>query len=120
MLAALVFLVACSTSHSASEKAKAQQLVAATESADVAPGLTVQAAEALYGSSAPQLCDALDDGISTAEQLLLTGNPSGRRGKLVTDDAITYGRLVVQTYCPKKISEYDDLVDDIDGTEVTR
>ena len=84
--------------------------MSATESAGVASGLTVETAEALYGTSAPQICDALDGGVSSAESLLLTGNPAGRRGKVVTTDAITYERLVVQTYCPDQLSTYDDLV----------
>ena len=77
-------------------------------------------AESLYGTSAPQICDVLDGGVSSAESLLLTGNPAGRRAKLITTDAITYERLVVQTYCPDELSTYDDLVSDIDATETTR
>ncbi len=51
--------------------------------------------------------------------MLLTLNPSGRRAKLITTDAIAYERLVVQTYCPDELSTYDDLVSEIDGTETT-
>ena len=76
-------------------------------------------AESLYGSSAAQVCDALDGGVSSAESMLLTLNPSGRRAKVITTDAITYERLVVQTYCPDELSTYDDLVAEIDGTETT-
>ena len=76
-------------------------------------------AESLYGSSAPQICDALDGGVSSAESLLLTLKPSGRRAKVITTDAITYERLVVQTYCPDQLSTYDDLVSGIDGTDTT-
>ena len=61
----------------------------------------------------------LDGGVSSAESLLLSGNPSGRREKLITTDAVTYGRLVVKTYCPDELSTYDDLVADIDATETT-
>jgi hypothetical protein len=118
-LGVLVLLAACSSTSSAEETSKAQQLVAATASAGVAPGLTVDTAEALYGTSADQICDALDGGVSSMEKFLLTGNPSGRRGKLISTDAVTYGGLVVKTYCPDQLSTYDDLVDDIDATEVT-
>jgi hypothetical protein len=120
VIGAVVLLAACSSSHSAEENSKAKELVAATRSAGVASGLTVDAAEALYGTSAPQLCDALDGGVSSAEQLLLTGNLTGRRDKVITADGVTYGRLVVETYCPGELSTYDDLVDDIDATKVTR
>src|SRR4051812_22050610 len=91
LLAAAALLASCSSTHSADEQSKAKELVAATESAGVAPGLTVGIAEALYGSSAAQLCDALDGGVSSAEQLLLTGNLTGRRDKVITTDAVTYG-----------------------------
>jgi hypothetical protein len=79
----------------------------------------VEVAEALYGPSAAQICDALDGGVTSAEALLLALNPAGRRAKVITTDAITYERLVVQTYCPDALSTYDDLVSGIDGTETT-
>ena len=117
-----VFVVGCSSqsaSEQAEEQAKAQQLVSAAHQAGVASGLTASVAESMYGTSAPSICKVLDGGISSAESLLLSGNPSGRREKLVTTDAITYERLVVKTYCPDNLSTYDDLVSDIDGTETT-
>ncbi len=76
-------------------------------------------AESLYGTSASQVCDVLKDGVSSAESLLLSGNPSGRRPKIVTTDAVTFERLVVKTYCPDELSTYDDLVDDIDPTDTS-
>jgi hypothetical protein len=76
-------------------------------------------AEALYGTSAPQVCGALDDGVSTAATLVLGLKPAGRRAKVVTTNAITYERLVVQTYCPDDLATYDDFVSDIDATETT-
>ena len=120
LIGAAALLVSCSSTHSAQEQSDAQQLVSAAHSAGVAQGLTVGVAESLYGTSAPQICDALDGGVSSAESLLLTGNPAGRRAKLVTADAVTYERLVVQTYCPDQLSTYDDLVSDIDPTKTTR
>jgi len=112
-------VVSCSSTAGATEKANAQKLVSATQAAGVAPGLTVSAAEALYGTEASQICDALDGGVSSAESLLLIGNPAGRRSKVITTDAITYGRLVVQTYCPDQLSTYDDFVSGIDGVDKT-
>ena len=119
---ALVLVAGCSSTSAkeqATEKADAQKLVSAAHSAGVAPDLTVEVAESLYGTSAPQICDVLKDGVSSAESLLLTGNPSGRREKLVTTDAVTYERLVVKTYCPDELSTYEDLVADIDPTETS-
>ncbi len=94
--------------------------MSAAHSAGVASGLTVEVAESLYGTSAPQLCDLLQDGVSSAESLLAKGNPSGRRSKIITTDAITYERLVVQTYCPDRLSTFDDLASGIDATKTTR
>ena len=116
----LVLATACSSTSSADEakeKSLAEQLVKEAKSAGVGSGLTVSSAEALYGTKAPQLCDALDGGVSSAESLLLTGNPSGRREKLITTDAVTLGGLVVKTYCPQNESTYKDLVSDIDATK---
>lgn len=109
--------VGCSTTHDETEKSNAQKLVKATRSAGVAPDLTVSAAEALYGTSAPQICDVLEGGIGSAESLVLKGNPAGRREKLITNDAVTYERLVVKTYCPDEIDSFNDLVDGIDTSD---
>ena len=103
-LAVMVLLVmsGCSSSDDdeAAEKASAEQLVEATQAAGVAPRLTVGVAESLYGTDAPGVCDVFDDGLSTAEQNLILGNPGHGRRKTITDEAVIYGRLVVQTYCP--------------------
>ena len=122
LLVVLVLVAACSSTgaeEQATEEADAKTLVSAAHAAGVAPGLTVEVAESLYGTSASQICDVLKDGVSSAESLLLSGNPSGRREKLVTTDAVTYERLVVKTYCPDELSTYDDLVADIDATKTT-
>jgi len=122
VLCAAALLTACSsstTTDASGDAASAEQLVSAAQAAGVAPGLTVAVAESMYGSSAAQICDALDGGVGSAESMLLTLNPSGRRAKLITDDAITYERLVVQTYCPDELSTYDDLVSEIDSIETT-
>jgi hypothetical protein len=119
-VSALVLVAGCSSTgaeEQATEKANAESLVSAAHAAGVAPDLTVGVAESLYGTSAPQICDVLKDGISSAESLLLTGNPSGRRGKLITTDTVTFERLVVKTYCSDELKAYDDLVADIDPTE---
>jgi hypothetical protein len=122
LLGVLMLVAACSSTSGAdeaTEQSQAETLVSAAHSAGVAPGLTVEVAESLYGTSASQICDVLKDGVSSAESLLLSGNPSGRREKLVTTDAVTYERLVVKTYCPDELSTYDDLVADIDATKTT-
>ncbi len=120
LVAVVLLAAACGSTHSSKEQSDAQSLVSAAHSAGVAPHLTVGVAESLYGTSAPQICDALEGGVSSAESLLLKGNPSGRRPKIVTTDAVTYERLVVKTYCPDQLSAYDDLAADIDPTKTSR
>jgi len=121
VLAVVALLAACgsATSGQSEEAARAQQLVSTAQAAGVAPRLTVDVAESLYGSSAAQVCDALDGGVSSAESLLLALNPAGRRAKVISTDAVTYERLVVQTYCPQQLSTYDDLVSGMDPVETT-
>jgi hypothetical protein len=120
VLAAVALLSACGSATSEGQSAaRAQQLVSSAQAAGVAPGLTVDVAESLYGSSAPQVCDALDGGVSSAESMLLTLNPAGRRPKVISTDAVTYGRLVVQTYCPQDLPTYDDLVSGMDPVETS-
>ncbi len=111
-------LVACGSDEAgSSEEALAQQLVDATAAAGVAPRLTVDVAEALYGTDAPAVCDAFDGGLSTTAKNILLGNPGHGRRKTITDDAIEYGRLVVQTYCPQFGADYDAVVADLDPFE---
>jgi hypothetical protein len=119
LMGTAALLTACSSTSGSAEKANAEKLVEATQSAGVADGLTVSSAEALYGTSAPQICDALDGGVNTIESLLLSGNLSGRRTKVISTDAVTYGRLVVSVYCPDQLSEYDDFVSNLAITDKT-
>jgi|SRR6478609_1098738 len=102
---------------SSEEATLAQQLVDATTAAGVAPRLTVDVAESLYGTDAPAVCDAFAGGLSTSGANLILGNPGHGRRKTITDDAIEYGRLVVQTYCPQYSTDYDDAVNDLDPFE---
>ena len=83
----------------------------------MAPNLTVEVAASLYGTSAPTVCKVFADGLTTAERNDLWGNPAGRRAKTITTDAVTYGRLVVQTYCPDELSNFDDAVKTLDPVD---
>lgn len=103
----------------ATEQQLAEQLVDATQSAGVTPRLTVDVAEALYGTDAPTVCDAFDGGTSTSAELILRGNMAQGRRKTITDDAVTYARLVVETYCPDVLPDFDDAVTDIDPFDTT-
>ena len=88
--------------------------MASAKAAGVAPHLTVGVAESLYGATAPTVCKVFADGLTTAEKNDLLGNPSGRRPKAITTDAVTYGRLVVQAYCPQQLARYNAAVKDLD------
>jgi hypothetical protein len=110
-LAAFV-MTACSTGDAESHR-KAEELVAATEAAGVAPRLTVDVAEALYGDDAAAVCDAFDGSLGSAGRLLLFGNPSGRRPKTITTRAVEYSLLVVETYCPEHLEHLRSEVEDL-------
>ena len=113
LIAATLILAGCgstSDADQATETEKAEQLVAATQAAGVAPHLTTDLAEALYGTDASTVCDVFESGLTTAERNDLLGNPSGRRSKTITTNAVEYGRIVVQTYCPDELANYDEVV----------
>lgn len=105
--------VGCSSDDPAAAT-KAEQLVAALHEAGLAPRMTPEVAEALYGSDAPAVCDVFEGGLGSAERLLLLGNPSNRRHKTITDHAVQYARIVVETYCPEHGERFRDVVDDLD------
>ena len=101
----------------ADEQAKAEQLVAATQAAGVAPRLTVDVAESLYGTDAEAVCKAFDEELSTSATNQLLGRFGLSRRKTITDQAVTYGGLVVDTYCPEFRGNYDAVVADLDPFE---
>jgi hypothetical protein len=111
--------VSSDSSSSATEQQRAEQLVQSVHEAGLAPRLTVGVAESLYGDDAPAVCDVFQDGLTTAEENLLLGNPAHGRRKTITNDAIAYGRIVVTTYCPDNLADYDQAVDDLDPFEKT-
>ncbi len=114
-----VATVACGDAeHSEQERGRAEQLVASANAAGVAPRLTAGVAASLYGSDGAVVCDVVRGGLrSGGAGIVVLGNPAHGRRKSITDDAVTYGRLVVQTYCPDVLDDYDDLVADIDPFE---
>jgi hypothetical protein len=111
--AALLIAVGCSTDD-ATTRAKAEQFVAATSAAGLAPRLTVEVAEALYGADAAAVCDVFADGLTSAEHLILLGNPSDRRHKTITDHSIQYAGLVIEIYCPEHTGHFIDEIHDLD------
>ena len=121
-LALTVAAAGCGSSDASAGTAgqKAQQLVSAAHAAGVAPNLTVDTAAALYGGDAPTVCKVFKDGLTTAERNDVLGNPSGRRPKAITSDAVSYGRVVVQTYCPGALPHYDAAVNDVDALKSER
>jgi hypothetical protein len=118
-LAALL-TAGCSTNPSAEEQQLAETLVSSAHEAGIAPRLTVDVAESLYGTDAPTVCDAFEGGTSTSGELLLFGNQTQRRRKTITDDATAFARLVVETYCPDVLPDFDEAVERVDPIERDR
>jgi hypothetical protein len=122
VLAATLVAAGCSSqsdAEQATEQQKAAELVAATQAAGIAPRLTTDVAESLYGTDASTMCDVFDGGLSTSAENVILGNPAQGRRTTVTDDAVVYGRLVVQTYCPEVLDDYEEAVADLDPFERT-
>ena len=121
-LAAALLLTACgpSDSEEAEENALATQFIDAAHAAGVAPRMTVDVAAALYGTDASAVCDAFDGDLSTSASNVLFGNLAQRRRKTITDDAVIHARLVVETYCPDQLDDFDRAVKDIDPMEDER
>ena len=120
VLASLAVVAGCgstSAADKATEQERAEQLVSALHSAGLAPHLTADEAAALYGTDAPTVCDIFADGLTTAERNDLLGNPSGRRAKTITTDAVAYGHIVVTTYCPAELANYQKAVEHLDPVE---
>jgi hypothetical protein len=118
-LAVVLFVSACGpdADERAEQEDLATQLVDSAHAAGVAPRLTVGMAESLYGTEAPAVCGAFDGELSTAARNVLFGNLRQGRRKTITDDAVTYGRLVVETYCPNQLADFDEAVSVLDPFE---
>ena len=114
-----LLVVACGSDDHAGSRAKAERFVAATVEAGLAPRLTVEVAESLYGNDAATVCEAFDGPLSSAEEIILLGNPSGRRHKTITTHALEYAQLVVETYCPEHLPNIVAVVDDLEPFETS-
>ncbi len=92
VLAFALFAAGCggfsNAGKGSAEQQKAQELVSSAHAAGVAPHLTVEVAEALYGNDAAGVCKVFEGGLTTAERNDLLGNPANRRPKTITTDAI--------------------------------
>jgi hypothetical protein len=103
-LAVALVIGGCGYNHGPLARQKAQELVSAAKAAGVGANVTVTTAEALYGTSAPAVCQ-LFHGSGTGLNLL--ANPGVRSYTVITSHARDYTRLVVKVYCPHRLSEYD-------------
>lgn len=114
--------IACSSTSDddiATQQRLAEQLIGATKQAGVAPRLTVDVAESLYGTDARAVCAAFDGGTSTVGDHILLGNLAQGRRKTITDDAASYAGLVIQIYCPEVLSHFAEVVADLDLVEAS-
>jgi hypothetical protein len=110
---ATLTIAACGSDDAEAQR-KAQELVAATEAAGVAPRLTEEVAESLYGTDAAAVCDIFDGSLGSAARTLLFGNPSGRRTKTITTHSVEYVAIVVSVYCPDRLEHLREEIEDLD------
>lgn len=117
LLVAWLALTGCSKGDTTVADHHADELVAATRAAGVAPNLTPEVAAALYGDDAPAVCAAFDGGLSTPAANVLLGNPGHGRRKTITVEAVVYARLVIGVYCPDVADDFAAAVRDLDPFE---
>ncbi|MEM8620031.1 MAG: hypothetical protein AAGF73_09940 [Actinomycetota bacterium] len=115
----LLISAACSSDSDPLAEQRASELVDRAAEAGVAPGLTVETAEALYGTDAPAFCEAHRGDLDGVAGLVVVGNTAQGRRPVITDEAITFGRLVAEVYCPDVLDDYDAFVGDVDPFERT-
>ncbi len=118
----LLALAACSTSaeDERTEQRLAEELVSSTQAVGILPKLNSDVAASLYGTDASAVCDAFDGGLSTSAANRLLGNPGHGRRNHITDTAVTYAGLVIETYCPAVLPDFEDAVKDVDPVEVNK
>lgn len=89
---------------------RAEQLVEAARSTDIAPDLSVDAVRSVYGDDAPQVCGVLED-----DPVNITTWARAWRGAPDehVDDLVAYDRLVVDIYCPDQAERLDEVLDDL-------
>ena len=123
-VATVALLLAACSSTSAEEAATQQHLavdlVSATQEAGILPRLTPDVVASLYGSDASSVCDAFDGGLSTSGANLLRGNPGHARRNNITTTAVIYAGLVIQTYCPDVLADFEFEIADIDPIKLNR
>lgn len=117
---AVFVMSGCSTGSDVDQAAaevKARELLDSLAGTGVAPRLTTDVAVSLYGPDAAGTCDVFEGGLNSNEYLLLVGNPSGRRSKLITTQAVDLVRHVVETYCPDELGAFERVVADLNPVE---
>ena len=118
-LLAVVGATGCGTDEEDEARTRAAQLVAATRDAGLAPRLTADLAEWLYGADAEAVCEAFDGSLGSAARSLLRGNPGHGRPKAITTHSAEYVRVVVEVYCPARLDHVDAELDELDLLERT-
>jgi len=114
VLTAALVASGCGADNSPLARERAEKLVDETQKAGVGQNVTVENAEALYGTSASQVCDLFK---GSGDQLNFLGNAPGRRWSVITSDAVEYSRLVVEAYCPDNLARFDSVVDQLDVSQ---
>lgn len=111
--------VACAAQDDPEAHRRAVELVEATKEAGIAKGLTVDTAVALYGDDATTFCDVQSGGLDSIGGHVAIGNAAQGRRTTITDEAVEYGRLLTEIYCPNVDAKYEDTVTRFDPFMVT-
>ena len=81
------------------------------------PSLDTETATTLYGTDGGVACENVGE-LQFDLSLAQFGNNSGNLRRVVMDPSLfDFDQAVIETYCPDKIDEFRDVVDDLDTEE---
>jgi len=103
-------ITGCADIDEPTAASRAETLVEEARATGIAPDLTVDVAESLYGDSAPTVCGPLDD---DPVSVLTWSRVNRHMPEEQVTDLVDYDRLVIDTYCPDLAGDYEELLDDL-------
>jgi hypothetical protein len=119
----VVMLAAFDYDRSNSEaEAKAEQLIAAYEDAGLPTPLGVDEIAALLGTDGGLVCSGAESDLASAlvKLNLFVGGAFYQRPVEVDRKTLEGGLIIVGVYCPDKLEDYRNFLDDFDFDDVIR
>ena len=99
---------------------KAEELITSLEDAGVDVTLTAQQIAGVLGDDGGVVCADPNSALSRAALLDRLSNGAGGPGQrpiLAEDRLVEAGVLIIQTYCPDELEEYQEFIDGLELTD---